>query len=262
VFLLEPDRTQFDLSWRMFGVPVRVHPLFWLVALIFGWSDLHLGFQYVLAWVGIMFVSILLHELGHVFMARVFGYRSHVVLYSFGGLAVQDRPILSRWQHILVCFAGPLVTFALAGAAYAFALFALRDIDPDREMPLLAHTVGVTFGINLFWGVLNLLPVWPLDGGQISRDVFTGVAPRRGLSVSLGLSFLVAALLAVNSLMGHYDRTLIPYVPRLGIFGTIMFALLAIQSFQLMQMAMQEERRWDRPNDDGDEWDVRRDPWR
>src|SRR4051812_37327197 len=64
--LLEPQTTEWDLRWMMFGIPVRVHPFFWLVCLLMGQSALELGVLYLLAWIGCVFVSILVHELGHV----------------------------------------------------------------------------------------------------------------------------------------------------------------------------------------------------
>ena len=92
--LFEPERTQFDLNWRMFGIPVRVHPWFWLMGVILGWSAVERGVQYLVLWIVCVFVSILVHEFGHVFMGLVFGSRGHIVLYSFGGLAVgQGAPV-------------------------------------------------------------------------------------------------------------------------------------------------------------------------
>jgi stage IV sporulation protein FB len=260
VFLMEPDRTPYDLRWRMFGTDVRVHPLFWLIAAVFGWSGIRWGPEYVLAFVGVMFVSILLHEFGHVLAARMFGYRSQVVLYSFGGLAIQDRYITSRWQHSVVCFAGPLADFVLAGLAWGLlgAPTTLREwyevfVVRFGEKPLLwDHALKETLVLNVFWGGLNLIPVWPLDGGQISRDVCTWLNPRSGVRLSLGISFLLAALLALNSLLAQYDRPHVPLVA-VGIFGAIMFAMLAIQSFQLMQQAQEQERWADRHREDP--WD-------
>ena len=58
--LAEPERTQFDLNFRLLGFPVRIHPYFWIVSALFGSSALnHFGVLYLLAWVAIVFVSIL-----------------------------------------------------------------------------------------------------------------------------------------------------------------------------------------------------------
>jgi Zn-dependent protease len=113
--------------------------------------------------------------------------------------------------------------------------------------------------INLFWPLLNLLPIWPLDGGQISREVCVGLMRDTGLRVSLGISILVAGLLAVNALTGirnahndplipflGRDKPLIPFVGHLftgGWFMVLLFVMLAVQNVQLLQ-AVEAHHRW------------------
>jgi stage IV sporulation protein FB len=253
VYLLEPNRTEFDLSWRMFGVKVRVHPMFWLLAAVLGWNFLQVGFEYFFIFIGCAFVSILFHELGHVFMGRLFGRDSHIVLYSFGGLAISYVPLPSRWQRIAVAFAGPLAGFILLGAAWLFLRYGLIAVDPEEKMPLLKFTVDVLIGINLVWNLLNLVPIWPLDGGQISREIFTWLAPRNGLRLSLGFSFLLAGLFAVQALSSYYGGPRIPYLGWLyGPYTALLFGLLAFQSFQLLQQAERNPWREDWP--DRDDW--------
>jgi Zn-dependent protease len=238
MFLLEPTHTPYDLHFRIFGVPVRVHPMFWLFSAILGWNWIRLGVEYVLMWIACMFVSILVHELGHVFMAQAFGNPSHVVLYTFGGLAIRNRIERYRWQRIAVSFAGPLAGFLLFGVVWLVARYGLRPRDPLEEQTLVWATVGMLFFMNLFWSILNLLPIWPLDGGKISQEICTGVSPRNGFRVALGISFVLAAVLALHALMAHNDRPLIPFLANVGgPYMAVLFALLAVESFQLMQQA-------------------------
>src|SRR5579872_1495033 len=78
----EPDRTPYDLRWRMLGTDVRVHPFFWLFSAVLGWNEFSRpggGVGYLALWVGCVFVSVLLHEFGHVFMGRLFGADAHIV---------------------------------------------------------------------------------------------------------------------------------------------------------------------------------------
>ncbi|MGE3809434.1 MAG: peptidase, partial [Gemmataceae bacterium] len=78
--------TPYDLNFRLGSIPVRVNPWFWVISAILGFSaGRELGFEFLLAWIGCVFVSILIHELGHVGMGMVFGTRGHILLYSFGG---------------------------------------------------------------------------------------------------------------------------------------------------------------------------------
>src|SRR5262249_26557361 len=111
--------------------------------------------------------------------------------------------------------------------------------------------------INLFWGLINLLPVWPLDGGQISRDFLGWLVPGNALRLSLGISFLVAALLAVNALLGRMQNPPLPALHWMrGTYIAILFGLLALQSFQLLQQVEQNRRSWHQ--DESTPWE--RDP--
>jgi len=257
----EPKRTPYDVQFRLFDIPVRVHPMFWLVAAILGWNAQSLGFPYLLTWIGCMFVSILVHELGHVFVGRYFGSQGHIVLYAMGGLAINSNNLHRNWQRIAVCFAGPGAGFLLLAGLLAF-LFAADRERFDAAVALVQSFLGIGSGIrlgrtlwdaailflvqiNLLWGLLNLLPIWPLDGGQISRDVCGAIFPGRGLRISLGISFVVAGLLAVHCLMDHYGRPLIPNFQFGSMPMALFFGLFAVQSFLLMQQAQRSYRPWD-----------------
>jgi stage IV sporulation protein FB len=261
MLLMEPNETPYDLRWRMLGTSVRVHPMFWLVSVIMGSGTLTMGIKYLLVWVGCIFVSILIHELGHVWMGQAFGSHGHIVLYGFGGLAIGSNQLRSRWQRIAVCFAGPLAGFVFLGLILAFLwiydadgfLWCLRglglpmgedvalELTPRIRHPLVWAGLFDLIWINLFWGLMNLLPVWPLDGGQISRDAWLGVSPETGLKHSLGLSMLVAGLLAIHSFMVAIGRQLLP-IPIGSTYTALLFAMLAVQSYQLLQQAHAEER--------------------
>jgi len=250
VLLLEPASTPYDLHFRLFGIPVRVHPMFWLFSAVLGWDYIRAGVEYVLMWVACMFVSILVHELGHVFMAQAFGSRSHIVLYSFGGLAIRYRVEPYRWQRIAVSFAGPAAGFLLFGLVLLGRDYFLTRWRP-REVPLAWAALGMLWFMNLFWNALNLLPIWPLDGGKISQEVLTGLSPRRGMTLALGISFLLAALLAMHALSVQWERPLIPFMADIGgVYMAILFGLLAVESFQLLQQQV-AERRWQ-----DDHWDF------
>jgi Zn-dependent protease len=254
LFLLEPNQTPYDLRWRMFGIDVRVHPMFWLVSLFMGWNTRDHGFAYLFLWIGCVFISILIHELGHVVMGLAFGSRGYIVLYSFGGLAIGSANVRNRWQRIAVSFAGPLAGFLFMGLL--FIIF--RVVEPPRaeaflretgqllgmrlpvdaryaETTLLNEAVWYLAQINLFWGLVNLLPVFPLDGGQISRELFNGAMPGRGVRPSLGLSIAVAGLMCLNSLAAYNGQPLIPKLPAGGLYTAFLFGLLALSNFMDLQ---------------------------
>lgn len=246
---LEPDETRFDLRWRLFGTPVRVHPMFWLVALILGYdATIRAGVGFVLAWVGCVFVSVLLHEFGHVWMGRLFGSHGHIVLFSFGGLAIGSNNLRRRWQRILVLLAGPGIQLLLAVVLWQTALPIFRAVSPEWQNAV-AFVLAMLLKINLFWPVLNLLPIWPLDGGQITREICQALMPERGTSVSLGISLVVSGVLAVHCLMASQGRPLLPYIPAFGMFTALFFAMFCVSSFTALQAENERRRHWDH-----DEW--------
>src|SRR5262249_18271358 len=99
--------------------------------------------------------------------------------------------------------------------------------------------------INVFWALLNLLPVWPLDGGQIAREVAEAGLGPRGTAASLGLSLVVAGLLALHCFLGEKGRPLIPFLPALGLYPAILFTLLALGSLQGLQAENEKHRGGD-----------------
>jgi Zn-dependent protease len=124
------------------------------------------------------------------------------VLYSFGGLAIGSSALRSRWQRIAVYFAGPLAGFILFG----LVVWWQSRLNPDALTPLVSSALHDLWVINLFWGAINLLPVWPLDGGQISRDLMEWLHPANGVRISLGISIVVAGLIAFVALVNKYSK--------------------------------------------------------
>src|SRR5262249_35752282 len=201
------------------------------VSAFMGWPIIQQenGFVHLLIWIGCVFISILVHELGHVFMGRFFGTDGHIVLYSFGGLAIGSNQLGNRWQRIAVCIAGPLAGFLLLAVIFlglgvsnpelarmgVESIKYVFDLPIDQDAfhfpPTLADkTIQYLVWINLFWGLLNLMPIWPLDGGQISRDLFSAFLGNNGVRVALRLSVVVAALLALQSLAATYGKAPLP----------------------------------------------------
>lgn len=240
--LAEPQPTPYDLHFELFGTRVRVHPFFWLFTAILGWSAMERGFLYLLIWIVAVFVSILLHEFGHIWMGKLFGSDGYIVLYSFGGLAVGSNDVRRRWQRILVLLAGPGIQLALWGLIYLGKNAMSADQQARLSQPAL-ELIGSLEFINLVWALMNLLPVWPLDGGQVCRELCSIANPRDALRISLMISGITGAAIAVHALyaMNHHGQGLIPYIPDLGLWGLILFGSLAVQSFQLMAMVKREQ---------------------
>jgi stage IV sporulation protein FB len=271
--LAEPDSTSFDLRFRLFGVDVRVHPLFWVMGAFISYGMYQrYGFVYLLAGVVCVFVSVLLHEFGHVLMGQVFGRRGHIVLHGFGGLAIGSSDVPRRWQRLLVLAAGPGIQLLLLLGVWVTQMLLVSQVKDGRLPPETYKqwfpVYKMLFWINLFWPLLNLLPIWPLDGGQMSREVCEGASPRNGTVIALTLSMALAGLLALNVLLlmlyesggsnpnpllaGYYDlvgRHLEPYVPADAFMG-MFFAYFAVIGYQALQAEKQHRRRHDDYDED------------
>lgn len=245
--------TAYDLNFRVGSVPVRVHPLFWLITLMMANTAFQMGVSFLLAWVACVFVSILLHELGHVWMGMAFGSRGHILLWGMGGLAIGSNDLHSRAQRIAVSLAGPGIQLILWGA------IELATMNWRPTSLLQAYVVDAMIYINLYWALVNLAPVWPLDGGQVARDLFLGANRQHGLRSSLILSLVTAIALAV--FLGWMARAWYPFV---------LFAMFAGQSYMLLQQlpspGQQRRARWsgDAPEDEADRapWEQDPDYWK
>jgi Zn-dependent protease len=219
------------------------------LTVILGWNALDNPnpFLHLFIWVAVVFLSILLHEFGHIWMGKAFGSDGYIVLYSFGGLAVGSNDVRYRWQRILVSLAGPAIQLilyaALRGGLYLAGPGWLAR-QPDAAVDLFRQLLV----INLYWPLLNLLPVFPLDGGQAGREVCTYFSPHRGLRASLVLSVAVAGLLCVNALVGaHRGEGFLRYAPT-GQFTALLFGMLAVESYMLLQRT-QTPWRYEAPDD-------------
>lgn len=178
-----------SLQFRLFGIPIRVSLFFVVMAVLLGRNTTRGSAGMMVAWVGIVFVSVLLHELGHAFTARAFGEQPYITLHAMGGLTTWRalRP-LGAGRRLAVALAGPAAGIGLAVfAAIAGALFFEKG-SAGRQVTTLAAAV------NLFWGVLNLIPMLPLDGGSIMAAVFDLLAPGRGRRLAHYVSVATAVV--------------------------------------------------------------------
>jgi Zn-dependent protease len=163
-------------------IPIVIHPIFWLTAALIGYLN-SFSFIGTLIWTGAIFLSVLFHEWGHALTAAFFGCRPRIELVALGGLTYHDGDRLPFWKQFFIVLDGPLFGFLLFLAA-AWLLPMTSG---------LAHAVlQVFWWINLYWTVLNLLPILPLDGGQLLRIVLEGLCGVRGVRYALIASIVIA----------------------------------------------------------------------
>lgn len=109
----------------------------------------------------IIFFSLLAHEFGHALMARLMGYRDIIIsLVAFGGATT--HPPATRGQSLLIVLAGPAVSLALWGMARFLWLSDAAWVQEDVSR----YIIGNVLFLNLVWAIFNLLPIFPMDGGQ------------------------------------------------------------------------------------------------
>lgn len=156
----------FSVSFHLGRIPVVIQPMFWVMSLLFGMA---LPRDQMVIWVAVVLVSILVHELGHALAYGAFGAGSAIELYAMGGLCYGDRQV-GRWQGVIVSLAGPFAGFLLGGAT--MLVEALWEYPPEPA-GIAIHQLKY---VNFFWGLMNLVPVLPLDGGRVLEGV---MGPRR-----------------------------------------------------------------------------------
>jgi stage IV sporulation protein FB len=168
------------------GIDIRMHITFPLIliwgALQFGLlSDRGLsGAVFGVVATLLLFIIVLLHELGHSFAAQYYGVAvKQIVLLPIGGVAqlasIPEKPS----QEFVIAIAGPLVNFILAVLMYLFGLLVGFRVDLAGAANILSamETLGVDalfnylFLTNLFLAIFNLLPAFPMDGGRILRAI-------------------------------------------------------------------------------------------
>lgn len=208
------------MSFRLFGVDVEIQMGFWINALIIGY--LSSGAQnprLMMLWIPIMLVSILVHEYGHAFAIMRHRIEPAITLHAMGGRTSWRQVLpLSRGQHILISLAGPFAGFLLAGLAFGFIeLFPMTFY----RLPIYAKfAIWILRDVNFYWGIFNLIPVLPLDGGHVLEHALGPKRARLTAMISLGVAGLGVALGAVY---GYY-------------FAAVIFALSAYQSFQRLRI--------------------------
>jgi len=191
---------------RLWGIPLRIHPT-WLVILLIATVAFQRDYQPagsggdLLIWglafltALLLFVSVLLHELGHSLVALSQGVKVRsITLFLLGGVASVDRECATPMGAALVAAAGPAVSLALAGL-----FLALRG--PAGQLaPGLGQMVLQLGLLNLTLALFNLLPGLPLDGGLLLKALVWQISgsQRRGIQVANGcgrfLSFMALGL--------------------------------------------------------------------
>jgi stage IV sporulation protein FB len=214
--------------FRLFGIPIRIEPFFVVVAALFGVRLEPLWL--VFAWVVIVFVSVLVHELGHALTYRALGQRSAIVLHGFGGFTVPTgggRRVLSKPKSVFVSISGALAQMLFLGLP-AWLLWK-SDWWEQEMFDWFVSGQGFSWApivyyvqfVSIWWGVFNLLPIRPLDGGHVAETLF-------GFEMACKLSIGAAIIAGFVAFRSNF----------IGFFGLIFFGIFAYMNYQDLRNGM------------------------
>jgi len=208
------------LFFSVFRFPVRVHHSFWFVAVFLSFRG-RMSLSDLVASVAVIFVSVLVHELGHARVAFRWAIVERITIHGLGGeTRWQSLTELAWHQRLRIILAGPLAGFALALIAYGLGLVT----SPRGIGRVLVRDM---VWVNLAWGIFNLLPILPLDGGRATQEVLGRFLGRNSewyaailgllaagaafvLAVGVGSGWMAATLVVFGAwnfrtLKAHYD---------------------------------------------------------
>lgn len=182
--------------WRLAGIPFLIDQNWLFIVALMTWSlatqvypEEAPQFPAALCWAlglasaVLLFACVVLHELGHAIVARLFGIPVvAITLFMFGGVAHIARESRRPGAELLIAAAGPLVSLGLAAAFHWLSGRLPAATLPEQALLLVVrYLAAINIGIILF----NLLPGFPLDGGRILRALVWGVTRNYGAATRL-----------------------------------------------------------------------------
>jgi Zn-dependent protease/CBS domain-containing protein len=236
---------------RPFGIPVYVSPTWFLVAIVItlmfegpASTRVDRPFSYLVAftYAVLLYASVLIHELSHSVVARLFGLPVRAItLHILGGVSEIEREPRTPGREFLIAFAGPALSAVLAGAGYL--VYVAVPLSPVAELLVEALTFA-----NLVVAIFNLLPGLPLDGGRMVRAAVWKVSgrTRTGTFVAGWVGRAVAVGVLIMGALAATYRTSETSVDANGWLSIIWAALVASFIWMGASAAIRTERLRDR----------------
>ncbi|HEY5611202.1 MAG TPA: M50 family metallopeptidase [Thermoanaerobaculia bacterium] len=184
------------------GTPIFLEISFLVIVGLFVLLDLEsrVPLHVALLWIPTLFVSVLIHELGHAGTIALLGYgTSEIHLAGFGGFTL-NRRTARAWQDLLISLAGPTASILLA----LVAVLVGKTLPLAKSDPLLQALLPHMVRANVVWAIFNLVPIHPLDGGQVLQHFLRMFATEKfAFLASVWISMVFAAALAIWGLLNR-----------------------------------------------------------
>lgn len=254
------DLSKLTINFKLFDVPITVLPTFWILAILF--SPFLSGNEGpwifgALGWCAAFFASVLMHELGHAFVAKRFCATQPKISLGigrtpdgtavFGGVTVWKPNYVAptNRQRATVAVTGPLLELGGAAALLIVALlfgcsvklhFALGIVPIlfpvewlmgiQSTAPLAQFFSYFVYGfvtMGVFWAFINLVPIYPMDGGHVAASLLSDKYGYNGLRMACRLSIATAILLGLAFLLSQ------------SALSAFFFFYLAYQNYKMLQ---------------------------
>jgi Zn-dependent protease len=206
------------LRFKLLGIPVGVHATFLFIALL--GATAYRGWD-IAFWTIAAFVSILAHEMGHALVARGFTAGGvNVTLYGLGGVTTFTHTrAMEHWKSFIISAAGSTVGIMLGGAVW----FAVRSGVFDGAGPEVTVFINSLFFTSLVWGVLNWIPIVPLDGGHMVQHFIAIFSEEKAPLISQIITWIAVAIIVPFAWVNGYQ---------FGVFIVVLFAISGLREYR------------------------------
>ena len=145
-------------------------------------------------WSLVITVSILVHEFGHGTVAKIYGLHPRILLHGLGGLTFHQHARTNRHDALIVA-AGPAAGLVLGALTFAYWMSGVSIAQTDRGLAIEQMVVESLLYVNIFWSFVNLLPLYPLDGGKLFRlGLLKFLKPGRAERITYGVGIAMSAV--------------------------------------------------------------------
>ena len=222
---------------KLFGIPIKIDAQFFLITIFLALGRSR-NLSLIIEWVVVVLFSITLHELGHALVGRAFGLEPQIRLYQMGGLTSwKTGKALSAAKQVAISLAGPAM-----GLSFGFLILLLGQTAVVAQSELALVIYADLLWVNIGWGLINLLPILPMDGGQVMATVESALRKANDRLISHTFSLLAAVAIGIAALKGRqvWIGFLALYFAYLN--GSVLWSRLQIYRDRQLRQTLEEAR--------------------